>query len=244
MCYFLVVVPSEDTEPPSYEKLTSIQDIEVQFAKMTNRIKQALIRNNVDVVSLIEQLCAISAVKNKHVPLFDEDVFEKITSIDEFWRRLRIFWNIFDYDLLQCVVEISECQEAQQILKDFLSRIDPSAIEDADLVLDYRVEHREGSPKPVLRIKVNTDECTFNVKKMVKEIVSEKFKLQKYTLRFRGIKNGCIEIFYYISRHLKLYLLEFEISENILTDFLAHKILNLQIDEYKLKIPTDITVSY
>ena len=53
---------------------------------MTNSIKQALISNNVDVVSLIEQVCVISTVKNKKVPLFDEDVFEKIKSIDDFWK--------------------------------------------------------------------------------------------------------------------------------------------------------------
>jgi len=34
---------------------------------MTNRIKEALISNKVDIVSLIEQLCAISDVKNKKV---------------------------------------------------------------------------------------------------------------------------------------------------------------------------------
>ena len=172
---------SEDTEPPPCEKLTNIQDIEIEFAIMTNRIKQALISNKVDVVSLIEQLCAISAVKDKHVPLFDKDVFEKITSIDEFWRTLRIFWNIFDYEVLQCVVKISECREAQQIFEDFLSKIDPSAIEDADLVLDYKVEHREGSPKPVLRIKVNAEKCTFDIIKMVKRKVSKSFKLQEST---------------------------------------------------------------
>ena len=36
------------------KQLTNIQHIEVKFAKMTNRIKQALISNNVDVASLIE----------------------------------------------------------------------------------------------------------------------------------------------------------------------------------------------
>ena len=79
---------------------------------MTIRIKQALISNNVDIVPLIEQLYAISAVRNKNVPLFDEDVFERIKSIDEFWRKLRNFWNIFDYELLEYVVEVSECGEA------------------------------------------------------------------------------------------------------------------------------------
>ena len=58
---------------------------------MTSRIEQALISNNVDVAELIKQLCAISAVKNKKVPLFDDDVFEKIKSIDALWRKLSFF---------------------------------------------------------------------------------------------------------------------------------------------------------
>ena len=70
------------------KRLTNIRHIEVQFAMMTNRIKQALIRNNIDVASLIEQLCAISAVKNRNVPLFDEDVFKEITSINGLWRKI------------------------------------------------------------------------------------------------------------------------------------------------------------
>ena len=130
---------------------------------MTSRIKQALINSNVDVVSLIEQLCAISAVKNKKVPLFDEDVFEKIQTINELWRKLRNFWNIFDYELLQYVVEISDCKEAQEIFEEFLLRIDPSVIEDVDLVLHCREEYQEGSLKPVLRIKVNTEKCTLTI---------------------------------------------------------------------------------
>ena len=58
---------------------------------MTSRIEQALISNNVDVAELIKQLCAISAVKNKKGPLFDEDVFEKIKSIDAPLEKVKIF---------------------------------------------------------------------------------------------------------------------------------------------------------
>ena len=233
---------SAGTGYPS-EKLTSIRRIEVQFAKMTSRIKQALISNNVDVVSLIEQLCAISAVKSKNIPLFDEDVFENIKSIDEFWRKLRNFWSIFDYELLQYVVEISDCKEAQDIFAEFLSRIDPLAIEDVDLVLDCRVEDREGLLKPVLRIKVKAEKCTTTIKKWVEEIVSKTYNLNRCTLLFQGIKEGCIELLYYISKPLKLYLLHLKVSEDVVTKFLAHKIVSLHIDEFELKIPSDITVS-
>ena len=44
---------------PSYNdhvcnRFTTIEEIEVEFAIMTNKFKQALIDNNIDVVSLIE----------------------------------------------------------------------------------------------------------------------------------------------------------------------------------------------
>ena len=217
------------------EKLTNIRHIEIQFAKMTNRIKEALISKNVDVASLIEQLCAISAVKSKNVPLFDKDVFKKIKSIHDFWRELRFFWNIFDYEFLQIVIELSGCAEAQVILKDFLSRIDPSAIEDADLVLYCKEEHREGSLRPELRIKVKADKCTSNIKSTVEEIVSKAYDLEKYALRFQCIKEGCIELVYYISKPLKLHLLQYDIPRKIiLKEFLAHKIISLRIDEFEL----------
>jgi len=233
---------------PAFPKLTKIRQIEVQFAKMTNRIKEALISNKVDVVSLIQQLCAISAVRNKkNVPLFDKDVFEKVKSVDDFWKWLNGFWNIFDYELLWYVIELSGCRKAQEILKEFLSRIDPSAIEDVDLVLDCKSEEWEGSLKPVLRIKVNAEKCTLNVKKDVEEIVSKMYNLNKYALHFQGIKEGCIELLYYISKPLKLYLLQFEITGNILAEFPAHKIISIHIDKFELKIPpniSDIRVSH
>ena len=244
MCViFLAAVTSKDTQPAS-DKWTSIKDIEIQFARMTIKIKQALINNNVDVVSLIEQLRAISAVKNKKVPLFDEDVFEKTKSIDALWRKLSMFWTIFDYELLEYVIKVSDCREAQEIFEEFLSRIDPSVIEDVDLVLHCKKEDQEGVLKPVLRIKVNTEKCTLNIKKQVEEIVSKTYNLDKYALRFQGIKEGCIELLYYISRPLRLYLLEFKISESIVAEF--HLIMSVHIDDFELKVPsrtTDITVS-
>ena len=222
-------------------ELTSIDDIEVEFAMMTEKIKQALICSNVNVVVLIEQLCAISAVSDKNVPLFDKDVFEKMKSIDEFWRELRIFWNIFDYDLLRFIVKVSRCEEAQVILDKFLSRIDPSLIEDVDLVLRCRVEHREGSLKPVLRIKVNAEQCTLSIQRKVKKTVSEKFNLREYVLCFRGIKKGCIELVYYVSKRVMSHFLQYTIDKNILKGLSSCNIISLHINDHVLKVPHEIT---
>ena len=117
---------------PACGILTSIIDIEEEFAKMTTAVKKALIKAKVDVVELIEQLCAISVVRNKKVPLFNEDMFTKIQSIDDLWKTLRVFWTIFDYEVLERVIRLSKCKEADNIFKGFISRIDPSKIEDAN----------------------------------------------------------------------------------------------------------------
>ena len=231
---------SKGTEPAS-EKWTSIKDIDIQFAKMTSSIEQALISNNVDATKLITQLRAISAVKNRNIPLFDDDVFEKIQSVDILWRKLSSLWDIFDYELLECVTKISDCGEAQSIFKNFLSRIDLSEIEDADLAPHCGEQNLKGQLKPVLKVKVNTEKCTLKIKKKVEKVISKAYNLEKYALRFRGIKKGYIELLYYISKPLKLHILNFKISENTIAEFLADKIISLQIDERKLKIPSNIT---
>ena len=221
---------------PSYNdhvcnRFTTIEEIEVEFAIMTNKFKQALIDNNIDVVSLIEQLCTISAVKNKNVPLFDHDVFLKIRSVEEFWRSLRTFWNIYDYDILWFIVKIAKCRVAQQILEEFLSKIDPSTIKDVDLVLHCKVDQTEGSLRPMLRIKVNAERCTYDIQEKVKKVVSEKFNLENYSLRFKGIKEGCIELLYRISKPVKSYLLQFKLNKSTLAEFSTYKIICLHIDD-------------
>ena len=207
---------------------------------MTERIKEVLRNNNVSVISLLEQLCTISAIKIKKVPLFDEDVFEKIETIDELWRKLRKYWDIFDYDILIFVVELTECTEAQEIFNSFLARIDPSAFEDMDLVLHCKVYQEEELMRPFLRIKVNAEMCTFDIKRQVKEIVSKKFNLEKYSLRLNSIKDGCIEFTFNISKAVMSYVLEYHITGNIIANFARYNIISPQVNEMTLNIPSEI----
>ena len=92
----------------------------------------------------------------------------------------------------------------QEIFEEFLLRIDPTVIKDVDLVLHCRVEHWEGSLKPVLRIKVNAEKCSLDVVQNAKN-------LQKYSLHFKGIKEGCIEL-YFISKAMMMHFLQFKIK--------------------------------
>ena len=158
-------------------------------------------------------------------------MFLKIRSVEEFWRSLRTFWNIYDYDILWFIVKITKCRVAQQILEEFLSKIDPSTIKDVDLVLHCKVDQTEGSLRPMLRIKVNAERCTYDIQEKVKKVVSEKFNLENYSLRFKGIKEGCIELLYRISKPVKSYLLQFKLNKSTLAEFSTYKIICLHIDD-------------
>jgi len=222
-------------------KLTSIIKIEAEFVKMTEEIKKTLRDNEVSVGLLVEQLCSISSVKAKEVPLFDEDVFERITTIDELWRKLTKYWGIFDYDILLIVIDISGCPGAQKILDSFLARIDPSAFEDMDLVLHCKKYIEEDVMRPLLRIKVNAEKCTLSIKQEVKKIVSRKFNLEEHSLRLNSIMNGCIEFVYNISKATMSYFISYKVTSGMMADFAAYDIIFLQINEKKLIVPSEIT---
>ena len=76
---------SSPTNDEEANELITAGDLEADFASTTNKIKQALISSSepVDVKSVVQQLQTSTAVKDKNVPLFDEEVFENVTAIEK-----------------------------------------------------------------------------------------------------------------------------------------------------------------
>ena len=172
---------------------------------MKNEIKEALIKNKVNVDLLIEQLCATSAVKHKQSPIFDKKEFEKVKSVDEFWERLRGLLTIFNFDLFKHIVEISGCRAAQDILKDFLPRFDPSAIEDLDAFCMLENKPWEELPMRVLKAIMPTDKFTLKLVKFAKEKMSEAYQLNEYALYFFKAEWGSVVLHYYTPQSLLSY---------------------------------------
>ena len=184
-------------------------------------------------------------MRNKNVPLLDEDVFENVTTVEKLWQRLSRFWSIYDYDMLKILLRIVKCKKADEIFEDFLSKIDVSAMEDMELVPHYEVFERQGLVKPLLRIKVKAECCTNSVKKEVIEVVSLIFDLKKFSLRFRGIKEGCVELIYEISNAMMLYFLQYKFTGADLAEFAAHDIISIHINnDMELIVPSEIDIWY
>ena len=225
------------TSHDQVDKLMTSEDLEVEFAITTNKIKQALCSSSVHVASVVEQLQTISVVKNKNIPLLDEDVFENVTTIEKLWQKLSRFWSVFDYDMLRILLRIVNCKKASE---EFLSKIDVAAMEDMELVLYYEVFERQGLIKPLLRIKVKAEKCTNYIRRKVEEVVSSKFDLKEYSLCFRGIKEGCIELVYEISNAMMSYLLQCKVAGYDLAKFAVYDIISIRISNMELKVPLEI----
>ena len=222
------------------DELSTTEDLEVEFAIATDKIKQALCDSPIKVTSVIEQLQTFSVVRNKNVPLFDEDVFKNVTTVEKLWQRLSRFWSIYNYDMLRILLRIINCKKADEIFEEFLSRIDVSVIEDMEIVAHFEVIESKGMIKPMLRIKVKAEKCTNVVKKEVEAIVSSKFNLKEYTLTFRGIKKGCIELIYEISNAMMLYFLQCKFTGSDLAEFAAHDIISIHINDMELIVTSKI----
>ena len=228
-----------DNDQLADNKLTTCEDLEVEFAITTSKIKLVLCNGPrpVDVMSVVEHLQAVSAVKDKNIPLFDEDLFKDVTTVENLWEKLSRFWSVFDYDVLRILLRIGECKRAKEIFEDFLSRVDISAMENMDLVL-YR--EREGLMKPLLRVKVNAKKCTRYTERNVKKIVSLSINIEEYSLWFRGIKEDCNELVYEISNAMMSYFLQCEFTGYDLAEFAACNIISFHINDMELQIPPNI----
>ena len=215
--------------------LTCIEDIELEFARMTNKIKEELSQyvSDSDAVSLIDQLRAISVVKDKKVPLFTEDTFKKVSNVRSMWQILSGFWSIYDYDILKLVLNIISYGKADRIFDHFLLQIDPAVIDDVDLVVHCRVYEREFI-KPLLRVKVKVDRCSHHHEKEVTKALSGTFNLENYALHLKGIREGCVELMYEISEELKSYLLSCIVVGPDAQYLINCGIMHLEIDNMEI----------
>ena len=230
----------KQTSLPEVKRTMSFEKLEIEFAKTTEKIKQALCRNNIDVHALIRQLSTISAVKDQDVPLLDEDVFQRVNTIDELWNILRKYWTMYNYDILTSIVDMAECSEATNIYEGFMSQIDCASLKGApsDTILKCEVYERQGS-KPELRVKIREKECTMKVETRVKKVLGKKYNLKDYALNLKGIKEGCFELIYEISNALEAYLLQCNLTEDDFAEFAALNIISIQIGGTKVTIPSE-----
>jgi len=201
-----------------------------KLAATVDRIRNIIDSQQCDIQQLILKLC-VSDENNLTVFSTDE-AFTKITTTTELFFHIGRYINIYDYDLLSAFVESTECVEAITVLNRFTINLHNSILKGLDLMTECGELQPEQFPSGACRlvIKYVGGECTINHKRIVQNIISERFQLPKGSIIFRGVEEGCIALKYQISIAVKLHLLQYKLDD-VLTQ---QKIQCLVIDDVML----------
>jgi len=228
---------NDDNDDINSSTMMTIEDLQMEFTKTVAKIKQVLCEENENAISLVEELQRYTVVKFKKIPLFEDDIYKKVASIEDLWKILNRFWDIYDYDVLNFIMKRIRCKRAQRIYENFQSKIDPSTLEDAELVLASDETYSPG-PTPRLRVKLKAKErCTNKVKNNVKNLLSKKFKVENYSLVYKCIHKGCVELtFISPSAAVISYLESCVVTGHDIVDFAMHNIKCIKTHQKEIQV--------
>ena len=173
----------------------SLKDIKADFENMIFDVQKAFIDGNVVVDDLLMNLKTSFATKNKEVPLFREDYFKDVTSIETLFKVLDCHWNLCDHDMLAFLINMAKCEMASVIYQKFVNSLNLSPFDlvchcpNMEMVSGYKT----------LQITVDISECTIKTVEKIKMMIVEYYELEKHAIVFKEVMKGSINIKYLTS---------------------------------------------
>ena len=188
----------------------------------------------------IEQLITILRFDdvNKNSIFSTDDVFNTVRTEMQLFQCVGQYCKgIYDYEVLDVMVQASGCPEAIKELTDFTESLHNSILTEIDLMSeDGELLHPDdfmpGTYKFI--IEYVGGKCTIETKEMVQGIVEQSVRLNKGVLIFKGIDSGSILFIYQISEAVKDYLLEYKFTEEDVVFLEGNKIRSLIVDGVRI----------
>ena len=175
---------------------------------------------------------------NKKSVFSTDDAFSTIrTEIQLFHHVAQYCKGIYDYRVLDVLVQASGCPEAIKELTDFTEFLHHSVLTEIDLMSEHgELLHPDdfmpGTYKFI--IEYVGGKCTIETKEMVQSIVEQSVHLDKGVLIFKGVDVGSILFIYQISEAVKNYLLQYKFTEEDVTFLEGNNITNLIVDGVRI----------
>ena len=226
-----------DVDENEYDNIKYLQAKEItrlkgKFATMVANVQDIIYNQQCDIQQMILKLCVAD---EKNLTVFSTDeAFTKITTTIKMFHHIGQYISIYDYDLLSAFVVSSECEEAVQVLENFTVDLHESVLKDLNLMTDCgELLQPEWFPSGACKlvIKYIGGNCTIKVKRIVQNIIRERFRLMKGSIIFKGVEEGCVALVYEASAAVKSYLLQYSLDDDDLTVLAQHKIKCLMIDD-------------
>ena len=213
-----------------------VMKLRQKYSKVVRRLIHIFKEKKIDIEELITILCFDDVDKKS---IFSTDAaFSTIrTEIQLFHHVAQYCKGIYDYRVLDVLVQASECPEAIKELTDFTESLHNSILTEIDLLSEkgellHPDDFMPGTYKFI--IEYVGGRCTIETKEMVQGIVEQSVRLNKGVLIFKGIDAGSILFIYQISEAVKDYLLEYKFTEEDVVFLEGNKIRSLIVDGVRI----------
>ena len=213
-----------------------VTDLRKSYSKVVRKLIHIFKEKKVDIEELITILRFDDAEK---ISIFSTDeVFNTIrTEMQLFQHVAKYCKGIYDYRVLDVLIQASECPEAIKELTDFTELLQNSILTEIDLISEHgELLHPDdvmpGTYKFI--IEYVGGKCTIGTKDMIQGIVEQNVRLRKGTLIFKGVFVGSILFIYQISEIVKNYLLQYKFTEQDVRFLEGNNITSLIVDGVRI----------
>ena len=213
-----------------------IENLQKQYLMVVKKLMEIFKTKKLNIKQLIT-LLSFDDVDNKSV--FSTDAaFCKIKTKKQLFHRVSQYCKgIYDYHVLDALVQASGYPEAIKELTDFTKLLQNSVLTEVNLMSEHgELLHPDdfmpGTYKFV--IEYVGQKFTIETKEMVQGIVQQSVHLMKGTLIFKGIDVGSILLIYQISETVKNYLLYYKFTEQDIKFLEGNNITGLIVDDVKI----------
>ena len=200
-----------------------------KYSNVIRKLIHVFKKNKVDNITILR----FDDVEKNSV-FSTDDVFNTVrTEIQLFQHVAQCCKGIYDYRVLDVLVQASGYPEAIKELTDFTESLHNSILTEIDLISeDGELLHPDdfmpGTYKFILEYVGG--KCTIETKEIVQGIVEQSVRLNKGVLIFKGVDSGSILFIYQISEAVKDYLLEYKFTEEEIVFLEGNKIASLMVD--------------
>ena len=143
--------------------------------------------------------------------------------------------DIYKYEVLEIFIMSTECEAAVKVLKEFMDYLENSLLMKLNLLCDDDLRC-----KPLLQPYGNTRKLTieckgrsisFKDKKLIQNIICDKFDLPEDSIQFVTLREGSVYLIFEISLKVKEHLLQYKITASTVASFSKYEIARLIIDD-------------
>ena len=207
-----------------------------KYSKVIMKLIHIFKEKKIDIEELITTLSFDDPDKNS---IFSTDAaFSRIRTENQLFHHVSKYCkSIYDYTLLEILVQASEIPEAIKELTDFTETLQSSILAEIDLISEHgELLHPDdfmpGTYKFI--IEYVGGKCKLGTKEMIQRIIEQIVNLRKGVLIFKGFDVGSILFIYQISEVVKNYLIQFKFSEQDVTFLEGNNITSLIVDGVKI----------